>query len=166
MRFILTAIFACLLFSAAHVQGQWTEKLTKSQLDELYQNMTLLTKPAWGDRDRVKKRYAYLFPKLAKACKCNEAEISRIAIIQTDFITDAGIKESYLDYTESMAKIMIAASLIAGRSTFGYKLYDLMGGTYVAGRINGQTRPQAQAGAAALLELEKAIDQWMNEHRK
>ena len=164
MRYILTTICACLLlFSTVQVQGQWTEKMTKKQLDELYQSMTTLSKPAWGDRDRVRKRYAYLFPKLAKACKCNEAQISKMAIIQTDFITEAGIKESYLDYTESMGKIIIAASMIAGRSTFGYKLCDLMGGTYVAGRINGQTRAQAQAGAAALLELEKAIDEMLKE---
>ena len=98
MRRILTAVFVCLLlFSSVQVQGQWTEKMTKAQLDELYQNMTTLSKPAWGDRDRVRKRYAYLFPKLAKACKCNEAQISKMAIIQTDFITEAGIKESYLD---------------------------------------------------------------------
>ena len=53
--------------------------------------------------------------------------------------------------------------MIAGRSTFGYKLCDLMGGMYVAGRINEQTWAQAQAGTAALLELEKAIDELLKD---
>lgn len=78
--------------------------MTKKQLDELYQAMTTLSKPAWGASE---KTVCVSIPKLAKACKCNEAQISKLAIVQTEFITEAGIKESHLDFTQSMGKTII-----------------------------------------------------------
>ena len=115
--------------------------------DEVFEMLTVISNPAWGDHDRMLARYRYVLPRIAENCVDvpNAERAGDMIVVVGNNLHEAGLSDGYPEIADIFHRMTV--ELAIGRPDFACAETF---GSYGAARLQGMEPSEAEKGILAI----------------
>ena len=116
---------------------------------DVFEKLTFLSNPAWGDHDRMLARYRYVLPRIVERCSdvpSAERTADMVVAIRNK-LHEAGLSDGYPELADIFHRMVVQLAIGASDSDFAcVETFAVYG----ASRLQGMGPSEAEAGILAI----------------
>ena len=111
--------------------------------EEVFEKLTVISNPAWGDHDRMLTRYRYVIPRIAANCADapNAERAGDMIVAVGNHLHEAGLSDGYQEIADIFYRMTV--ELAIGRPDFACAETF---GSYAVARLQGMEPSEAEKG--------------------